>query len=145
MSPSEEVTNVDVDESGEELYQDALSKKAREPKTEVQKRFVSLFPGMKYFPTKAHHKRFREFELLTLSGSDESVIHRGYLINISDWVKKKNVTSIVIRMGIALNMLEDTDRYKEYAASKAARDFLAANKSAVKSTIGIKTIGRPLG
>ena len=143
-----EVTYTDVDDSGEPANQNALDKKAREPKTKMQERFLAMFPGMKRFPGKAEHKRFRDYETKTLSGTDEAIHYRGFFkLSLGEWLKGKNATHIVINVATALNFLENNDKFLEYKPTKKAQEFLKSQKSfgAVAQVSNAKPIGKELG
>ncbi len=139
-----EPTYVHVDESGEEEGQANITKNARLPKTKAQKDFIKWFPRMQYFPTASSHKMFRDYEDVMRSGTDDAILHRGWLAKTKAWVTGKNKFAIVIKIRGAFGMLLNESKFLEYSATKEAQEYLKNAKADAGRVNGVSHVGKEI-
>lgn len=126
-----DVTYEDIDETGESANRRTITRDARLPKEgTLEPTFLKMFPGVKYFPSKTAHKSFKDWEQKTRSGTDDSILRRGFFkLPFTKWLKGKNVFRTVIGVESALAFLTDESKFIEWTTKKEAKDFLAHQKS----------------
>lgn len=107
---------VDVNDDGEEDTR-TITKKALEPKTELQKLALDAVGG-KRFPSKPLHTRFRNIETRcaasTKVSKDEAKVYLAWVNAMIAWAKKLNSAKPSISLQTLIAVIENNDKWNEF-------------------------------
>lgn len=113
-----------------------MTKKARTPSSKntpaarLEREWMTLFPGMKRFPSAPLHRGIKTWAASVTMGTDDAISFIGYFRQVvKPWVLGKNKGRVVINMQSAYSFLMNESKLIEYKAEKRCAEFIKEYKN----------------